>query len=140
MGVDYSGVGPIYAVGDGVVLSTYNGGWPGGTFITYRLTDGPAAGLIMYAAEDITPTVQPGQTVTASTVIGQLYEGPDGIETGWAAGTDGVTMAAAYGQFAGWNTTAFGMNYSQMLTSLGAPGGIPQGGTSGALPASWPQW
>ena len=140
MGVDYSGVGPIYAVGDGVVLSTYNGGWPGGTFIAYRLTDGPAAGLVMYAAEDITPTVQVGQSVSASTVIGQLYAGPDGIETGWAAAGDGETMAAAYGQFAGWNTTAFGINYSQMLTSLGAPGGIVQGGTAGTLPASWPQW
>ncbi len=140
MGVDYSGVGPIYAVGDGVVLSTYNGGWPGGTFIAYRLTDGPAAGLVMYAAEDITPTVQVGQSVSASTVIGQLYAGPDGIETGWAAAGDGETMAAAYGQFAGWNTTAFGINYSQMLTSLGAPGGIVQGGTAGTMPASWPQW
>ncbi len=28
-GVDYSGFGPIYAIGDGVVLSTANSGWPG---------------------------------------------------------------------------------------------------------------
>ena len=140
MGVDYSGIGPIYAVGDGVVLSTYNGGWPGGTFIAYRLTDGPAAGLIAYAAEDITPSVQVGDAVTPSTVLGQLYEGPDGIETGWAAGGDGETMAAAYGEFDGANTTAFGMNYSQLLASLGAPGGIAESSATGSLPASWPQW
>jgi len=29
-GVDYSGYGPIYAIGSGVVLSVFNGGWPGG--------------------------------------------------------------------------------------------------------------
>lgn len=99
-GVDYSGSGPIYAVGDGVVLRTVNRGWPGGTYIAYLLTDGPAAGLVVYAAEDIEPDLQVGESVTAGTVIGQVYEGPDGIETGWSnpAG-DGSTMAAQYGQF-----------------------------------------
>src|SRR5580658_3136075 len=80
-GVDYSGFGPIYALGDGVVVSTVNGGWPGGTFIVYQLTDGPASGLYAYAAEDIDPEVSVGQSVTPNTVIGQMYEGPDGIET-----------------------------------------------------------
>ena len=32
-GVDYHGYGPIYALGNGVILSVYNSGWPGGTFI-----------------------------------------------------------------------------------------------------------
>ncbi len=140
-GVDYSGFGPVYAVGDGVVLSTVNGGWPGGTFITYRLTDGPAQGLVVYVAEDLDPTVQVGETVTAGTVIGQMYGGPDGIETGWADPTgDGNTMAADYGQFNGWNVTAFGLNFSQLLQSLGAPGGIVDAGVAGALPPSWPSW
>ena len=44
-GVDYSGYGPIYAIGNGVVLSAVNSGWPGGTFIAYRLSGGPAGGL-----------------------------------------------------------------------------------------------
>jgi len=140
-GVDYRGFGPIYAIGDGVVISTYNGGWPGGTFITYRLTDGPASGLVVYAAEDIDPDVQVGQAVTANTVIGQVYEGSDGIETGWADPSgDGNTMAADYGQYGGSNTTAFGYNFSQLLSTTGAPGGISQGYVSGALPAGWPQW
>ena len=42
-GVDYTGFGPIYAIGDGVVLNTVGGGWPNGTFIAYQLTDGPRA-------------------------------------------------------------------------------------------------
>ncbi len=140
-GVDYGGYGPIYAVGDGVVLSTYNGGWPGGTFICYRLTDGPAAGLVVYAAEDINPTVQVGQTVNANTVIGNVYEGPDGIETGWASpAADGLTMAAANGQYYGSNTTAFGANFSQLLQSLGAPGGALQNPPTGAVPPGWPSF
>ncbi|MDA8298202.1 MAG: hypothetical protein M0004_16780 [Actinomycetota bacterium] len=139
-GVDYSGYGPIFAIGDGVVLSTVNGGWPGGTYITYRLTDGPAAGLVVYAAEDINPTVSVGESVNADTVIGTVYGGPDGIETGWANGSLGDTMAAAAGQFYGDNTTAFGANFSALLTSLGAPGGLEQNAPSGALPLGWPNW
>jgi murein DD-endopeptidase MepM/ murein hydrolase activator NlpD len=141
-GVDYSGSGPIYAVGDGVVLSTVNGGWPGGTFIAYRLTDGAANGLVVYAAEDIDPAVQVGETVGPSTVLGQVYEGPDGIETGWADPSAlGLTMAAASGQFDGSNSTAFGYNFSQLLVSLGAPGGILQNNPpTGSVPQGWPTW
>jgi peptidoglycan hydrolase CwlO-like protein len=140
-GVDYAGFGPVYPLGDGVVLSTSVGGWPGGTFISYRLTDGPAQGLAAYVAEDIAPAVQVGDAVTPSTVLGQVYGGPDGIETGWAdPSAIPNTMARSYGQFGGSNSSAFGYNFSQLLQSLGAPGGILQGGPSGSLPAGWPQW
>jgi len=141
-GVDYSGFGPIYAVGDGVVLSTVNGGWPGGTYIAYQLTDGPAAGLVVYAAEDIEPAVQIGATVTSNTVLGQMYAGPDGIETGWADGSAlGDTMARIYQQFSGSNSTAFGSNFSELLESVGAPGGVLQNNPpTGVLPQTWPHW
>jgi murein DD-endopeptidase MepM/ murein hydrolase activator NlpD len=141
-GVDYRGYGSIYAVGDGVVLSTYNGGWPGGTFISYRLIDGPAAGLVVYAAEDIFPLVLVGQIVTVNTVIGTMYEGPDGIETGWAdPSADGITMARDAGEFYGSNSTAFGANFSQLLESLGAPSGVAQNEpATGTLPFGWPRW
>ncbi len=141
-GVDYSGFGPIYAIGDGVVLNTVNAGWPGGTFITYRLSAGPAAGLVVYAAEDIYPQVQVGQTVTPNTVLGTIYEGPDGIETGWSDPSGlGATMAYDYNQFSGSNSTAFGYNFSQLLQYLGAPGGILQNNPpTGSLPSGWPSW
>jgi len=140
-GVDYDGFGPVYALGDGVVLSTVNGGWPGGTFITYRLTDGPAAGLVVYVAEDIVPRVFPGESVTPNTVLGDMYEGPTGIETGWADGSLGDTMAMVTGEFGGSNSTAFGANFSELLISLGAPGGILQNSPpSGGLLAGWPSW
>jgi murein DD-endopeptidase MepM/ murein hydrolase activator NlpD len=139
-GVDYSGYGPIYAIGDGVVLSTVNSGWPGGTFISYRLTDGPASGLVVYAAEDIYPLVATGQSVTSGTVLGAMYEGPEGIETGWADPSgDGNSMASDAGQFSGANSTAFGASFSQLLASLGAPAGVFQNDPpTGNLPPGWP--
>jgi len=140
-GVDYAGYGPIYALGDGTVLSTVNGGWPGGTYITYRLSGGPAAGLVVYAAEDIEPLVQVGESVTPNTVLGTVYEGPDGIETGWADNGTGDTMARDASQFYGWNSTAFGANFSELLVSLGALGGVPQNHPfTGVVPSDWPTW
>jgi murein DD-endopeptidase MepM/ murein hydrolase activator NlpD len=141
-GVDYSGYGPIYAIGDGVVLSTVNSGWPGGTFISYHLTDGPAGGLVVYAAEDIDPLVAVGQSVTAGTVLGTMYEGPVGIETGWADQSgDGTSMANDAGQFSGANSTAFGANFSQLLASLGTSPGVTQNDPpTGSLPPGWPVW
>jgi murein DD-endopeptidase MepM/ murein hydrolase activator NlpD len=140
-GVDYSGFGPVYAIGDGVVRNTVSAGWPGGTFIAYQLTDGAASGLVVYVAEDLEPDVQVGQTVTSGTVIGQMYAGPDGIETGWANGASlPDTMARDAGQFNGTNSSAFGVNFSQLLQALGAPGGIQNGPASGVLPPGWPRW
>ena len=141
-GVDYHGYGPIYALGNGVVLSVYNSGWPGGTFISYRLTQGPAAGLVVYAAEDIRPQIGLGQSVTPNTVIGTMYEGFAGIETGWASPSlTGETMARTSGQFGGSNSTAYGFNFSQLLRSLGAPGGVLQNNPpTGSLLSGWPVW
>lgn len=140
-GVDYAGFGSIYALGNGVVLNTVGSGWPGGTFIAYQLTSGPASGLVVFAAEDIQPSVQVGDRVTSSTVIGHMYAGPDGIEMGWANGSRlPDTMARTYGQFDGSNSSAFGANFSDLLQSVGAPGGVPSGSPRGVLPASWPRW
>ena len=67
-GVDFSGSGPVYALGDGIVTNAiaYSPGWGGG-WITYQLSDGPDAGLVVYLAENVTPTVVVGQHVTPST-------------------------------------------------------------------------
>ena len=142
MGVDYTGYGPIWALGPGVVLSTTSSGWPGGTFVSYELTGGRAAGLVVYVAEDLEPLVSVGQEVTADTVLGTMYEGPSGIETGWAdPSADGSTMAGDAGQFRGANATAFGTNFSALLASLGAPPGVAGPSVpTGTLPPNWPAW
>jgi murein DD-endopeptidase MepM/ murein hydrolase activator NlpD len=140
-GVDYSGVGPVYAVGNGRVVNIYAGDWPGGTFIAYQLSDGPAAGLFVYTAEDLNPQVSVGSTVTANTVIGQMYGGPNGIEIGWADGSRiPNAMARSAGQGGGGTSSAFGYNFSRFLQALGAPGGVLQSNPVGTLPAGWPQW
>ena len=140
-GVDYAGFGPVYALGNGTVLNVYASDWPGGTFIAYQLTDGPAKGLVVYTAEDINPQVSVGSSVTANTVIGQMYGGPHGIEIGWADGSAiPNAMARSAGQYQGGNSTAFGYNFSRLLQALGAPGGILQNDPTGTLPDGWPQW
>ena len=83
-GVDYCASGPIYAIGDGVVANVYSSGWPSGVFISYRLTSGPAKGLYVYDAEDVTPTVSVGERVTPTTIVGQLHDAATCLETGWA--------------------------------------------------------
>jgi murein DD-endopeptidase MepM/ murein hydrolase activator NlpD len=140
-GVDYAGVGPVYAIGNGVVLNVYSSGWPDGTFIAYQLSDGPAKGLVVFTAEDLNPQVSVGSTVTPNTVIGQMYRGPHGIEIGWADGSAiPNAMARTYGQYRGGNSTAFGDNFSRLLQSVGALGGILHSDPTGTLPPGWPQW
>ncbi len=74
-------------------------------------------------------------------MLGRVYEGPTGIEIGWAdpAG-DGTTMAADNDEYFGSNSTAFGYNFSTLLSSLGAPSGVLQGSPYGSVPPSWPRW
>jgi hypothetical protein len=146
-GVDFSGSGPVYAIGNGVVTEALGSGsgWPGGGWITYRLTSGPAQGLVVYVAEDVTPDVQVGQTVTSSTVLANMFNGSDGIETGWAEG-DGSSeepesqapeagSIGAGGPF----PTIVGLNFDELLQALGAPAAPNAGETgSGALPQGYP--
>jgi hypothetical protein len=145
MGADFGGTGPIYAIGDAVITNATasNSGWPGGGWVTYRLTSGPAAGLQVYVAEDVTPAVSVGQTVTAGTVIANMFNGGDGIETGWAM-PDGISaesqLAAAGGiSGAGPFPTDVGLNFDALLQALGvpaAPNFAPSG--YGLLPSNYP--
>jgi hypothetical protein len=144
-GVDYGGSGPIYALGDGVITSTA-GSWPDGTFISYRLTDGPAAGKMVYVAENVTPTVTVGQSVTLNTVVGILNNAYPDMEIGWAADSYGDTMAAQAGQWTSADDaaslpTAYGINFNNLLISLGAPSGVLEHPTvTGSLATGWPSW
>jgi hypothetical protein len=145
MGVDFGGSGPIYAIGDGVITNATDtsGGWPGGGWITYRLTDGPATGLMVYVAEDVTPTVQVGQTVTSSTVIANMFNGGAGIETGWATSDGGTAesqMPEAGGIFGGGPfPTEIALNFEALLRTLGVPASPNIGDApNGALPSNYP--
>ncbi len=144
-GVDFTGLGPVYALGDAVVTGATgtNYGWPGGGWITYRLTGGPAAGLVVYVAEDITPAVAVGQRVSPSTMIGTMFAGGDGIETGWAQPT-GLSAESQLPQAGGIGgngpfPTRIGVNFDELLQSLGAPAAPNRTQLAyGLLPAGYP--
>lgn len=139
-GVDYVGhVGdPIYALGPGVVDMVFasGSGWPGGGWVSYRITSGPAKGLRAYVAEDVTPTVHVGQKVTPNTVVGRFNQ-LGGIETGWA-GIGDQTLAWAQnesdktGTDPGAWSTEDGVTFSNLMAALGAPPGrLTPGGIRG---------
>jgi hypothetical protein len=143
MGVDYTGAGPLYAMGSGTITNVFNTGWPGGKFIGLHLD----TGQYMYYAENITPAVQVGQKVTAGQKIGQAVGSYPYTEIGWAAapGT-GQTMAAATGESAkgsaagdpGKYSTGYGVSMSDLIASLGGPAGVmSSGGVQGSVPSGY---
>jgi hypothetical protein len=148
-GVDFTGSGPVTALGNGTVLNTTNSGWPGGTFIVYQLSDGPAKGKYVYMGENCNNIqVHIGETVTTNTVLCDMVDAKPYIETGWADGSAlGDAMAksvyielpssASY-------STAYGQNFRDLLTSVGNKVSscydFPGVKLSGSLPSGWPTW
>jgi pilus assembly protein CpaE len=131
MGVDYAGQGQIDALGDatiGEVASAQAAGWPGVSFISYRLDNGPYQGKWVYVAEDITPVsgLHSGQHVSAGEPIATF--GPNtgsGIETGWAMPGSSEPVAGSY--YTEGMRTAAGQAFSDFLAALGAPAGCIEG-------------
>ncbi len=148
-GVDYGGHGNVYALGNGVVVST-SCSWfcSYGESVVYKLTDGPAAGKSVFFSESCTPSVRVGQKVDSNTVICHMHgDNSPWIETGWALGngTDEPAAGPVYHNYADGTAMAYGVNFSQLLKSLGAPPGDTSRSTNwptvgGSLPAGWPTW
>jgi len=148
-GVDFGGTGPIYAIGDAVITgaTSANYGWPGGGWITYRLTDGPAAGRTVFVAEDVVPAVSVGASVTPQTVIGNMNGAGAYIETGWAMASgftaESQTPEAGSISGAGPFPTEIGLNFEELLQALGVPAGNnrsdhPYGLLPPGYPTDWP--
>jgi hypothetical protein len=144
-GVDFAGTGPVYALGNAVVTNAAadNWGWPGGGWITYRLTSGPGAGLKVYVAEDIIPAVKVGQRVSPASVVGTMYNGGDGIETGWSqlSGLSAESELPEAGAIGGLGPfpTRVGLNFEELLQSLGVRPAPNRTQTPyGLLPAGYP--
>jgi hypothetical protein len=146
MGNDFGGAGPVYALGRAVITnaSADNSGWPGGGWITYRLSAGPAKGLQVYLAEDVTPTVAAGEHVSAATVIAHMYNGGAGIETGWAMpdAESAESQLAVAGGISGGGPfpTEVGLDFNELLQALGVPPApnFDQSGF-GILPPGYPR-
>jgi hypothetical protein len=96
---------------------------------------------MVYYAENITPTVRPGQHVSAGDTVGILKEGFPHLEIGWAGGgigggTLGDALARTNGGDVEGVSSALGIDFNAVLMFLGAPSGIQQG-LMGHLPAGW---
>ena len=98
---------------------------------------------MVYVAEDIIPAVQKGQHVSAATVLGTMYDGGDGIETGWAqpTGLSAESQLAVAGAIGGLGPypTRVGLNFEELLQSLGVPAAPNRTQPPhGLLPAGYP--
>jgi len=146
-GVDFTGSGPVLAIGDARIVETNGSGWPGGPYMSYQLLNGPAAGKYVYLAENINPTVSPGQTVKAGQQIATMFNGGTGIETGWAApgGGSPESQSSSAGSISGANLppggTMIGRNFEDLLRSLGVgPANNVGQQPGGVMPPGYPQW
>ncbi len=140
-GVDYAGSGPIYAMAPGTIDLFYNrtdSGWPGGTFMSYKLTAGPAKGREIFLAEniDLDTTLHPGSFVYSGTVLGTLVNASPNCEIGWGVAGQGIT--AEYGCYTEGCTTPLGLNFNKLLVCLKTPSGIENAGGCCSMPSGWP--
>jgi hypothetical protein len=157
MGVDYSGYGPILALGKAKVvlasdrLAGPESCWgktcvpPPGDMIVYRLLDGRFAGKYVYVVENITIKVKAGQMVSAGQRIAILHDASPNLEIGWASGRGVQTLAAARRHQCactdpgGWSSIE-GRNFNALLAWLGAPSGYVTTAPSGQrMPRGWPR-
>jgi hypothetical protein len=155
MGVDYSGSGPIEAIGKARITFASNNDsgplscwgiscWPGGGIVVYKLSAGPFAHKFVYVAENVTATVHAGQIVRPGQTIAILHLGSPSMETGWAAGRGAETLAierghqCTCGDPGGWSSIE-GQNFDRLLVWLGAPSGSLQATAPGqSMPRHWP--
>src|SRR5579883_94462 len=140
-GVDYSGNGPVYAIGPATIVvlnPNAPGGW-NGAYVSYRLESGPAAGKLVYFAETMTlnSALTVGASVDANTVLGTMS---GGIETGWCAANGMQPLSQLWGvpTYQDGTSTALGIDFNSLLIALGAPSGIISANKVGSLPPGWP--
>ncbi len=122
-GVDFTGTGPIAAVGDAVILSTGAPGWPEGGGVLYKLLNGPQAGQIIFVFEGAQATVKPGQRVSAGDQIATFVPGGS-IEMGFAD-ANGVPLSHA--EYTEGVETVWGRRMATFLTGIGGPSVLTPG-------------
>lgn len=123
-GVDYQPAAPepVRAIGDGTVVfssSSTSTGWPGGGFISYRLTSGPKAGRVVFVAEHLSGLAPPGEHVRAGGRIATAWPGYPWTEWGWA-NCRGSGPAVSYNGAADGTPMGGGLAFARFMRELGA--------------------
>ncbi|HET7484653.1 MAG TPA: lytic murein transglycosylase [Solirubrobacterales bacterium] len=119
-GVDFTGTGPIAAVGDAEILATGAPGWPEGGGVLYKLTSGQRAGQVIFVYEGIAATVHAGQHVSAGDQIGVFVPGGS-IEMGFA---DAAGVPLSHAEYNEGDETQWGKEMASFLTSIGGASGL----------------
>jgi murein DD-endopeptidase MepM/ murein hydrolase activator NlpD len=114
-GVDFTGSGPIVAVGDAKVLRVGAPGWPEEGGVLYQLLDGPLKGETVFVYEGVDATVQAGQTVKAGQQIATFRPGGS-IETGFA---DAAGTPLSHAEYFEGKVTQSGLEMFSFLQALG---------------------
>jgi murein DD-endopeptidase MepM/ murein hydrolase activator NlpD len=114
-GVDFTGAGPIVAIGNAKILSVGAPGWPEGGGVLYQLLDGPLKGRVVFVYEGVDATVQPGQTVAAGTQIATFRPGGS-IEIGFA---DAAGTPLSHAEYFEGKVTTYGLKMLSLLQAIG---------------------
>jgi len=119
-GVDFTGTGPIAAVGDAEILATGAPGWPEGGGVLYKLLSGQRAGQIIFVYEGVQATVHAGQHVAAGEQIATFVPGGS-IEMGFA---DAAGVPLSHAEYSEGKETIWGREMASFLTSVGGASGL----------------
>jgi murein DD-endopeptidase MepM/ murein hydrolase activator NlpD len=119
-GVDFTGTGPIMAVGDAEILSTGAPGWPEGGGVLYKLLSGQRAGQVIFVYEGVDASVHAGQHIAAGEQIATFRPGGS-IEMGFA---DAAGAPLSHGEYQEGDETQWGREMASFLESLGGASGL----------------
>jgi murein DD-endopeptidase MepM/ murein hydrolase activator NlpD len=131
-GVDFTGTGPIDAVGDAKILAVGAPGWPEGGGVLYQLLGGPRAGQIIFVYEGVAASVRAGETVSAGQQIATFVPGGS-IEMGFA---DANGTPLSHAEYSEGKVTESGREMAAFLAELGGPSALAAG-FSELSPQKW---
>lgn len=122
-GVDYctSKALRVRAIGDGeVTYSTTTSGWPGGAYLTYKLTGGDHSGVYIFIAEQLTNLHPVGKISAGDVLATSVPNGHCTLEMGYSGGPTGST-ARAYSCYKEGLVTNSGKEFARFLRKIGVP-------------------
>jgi murein DD-endopeptidase MepM/ murein hydrolase activator NlpD len=114
-GVDFTGTGPIVAVGDAKILSVGAPGWPEGGGVLYKLLSGERAGQVVFVYEGVQATVRAGEKVSAGEQVATFVPGGS-IEIGFA---DANGVPLSHGEYSEGKETQWGREMARFLSGIG---------------------